>query len=329
MAVVGAVILLLVLRQGPASAAALSVSDRSVEPGTTIEVTGTCTPRSDQEQVAIVASDAIGGSRLVEVSPDSDGRFSASVQIPDGFDPGTGTLTAQCGLAEGQNPTAPLTVAEIDESNPSMMVEPASVEAGDRIEVSGTCTPRSDRTDIRIVAGGDLDDLLGGQLDVVQTDESGEFSAGIDIPVDAPTGSGTVSAECGLEDVEDPQVILTVEGPDPAPSLAVSPYTVKAGSTVDIAGSCTPAADRSSVALILGGDLQDGRLATVTAGPDGSFAASVDIPADAGTGSGFLAAACGLGTDLNPVAGLTIIPPAPRPPSRWSPTPYRPATPLR
>lgn len=92
-----------------------------------------------------------------------------------------------------------------------------------------------------------------------------------------------------------------------APSLLVDPPTVATGGSVRISGTCGPAGADASIQIVLGGGVQGGQLARVETGAGGGFETTVWIPMGSPTGTGTVAAACGLGSEEDPTAPLTIV----------------------
>lgn len=90
----------------------------------------------------------------------------------------------------------------------SISVVPDTVAPGGTIEVTGTCGPDAETDPVPILVGGGIE---GGQLGEVSIDPvSGEFSTTLTIPVDSPSGIGTLFAGCGLGGDIDPATPLTI-----------------------------------------------------------------------------------------------------------------------
>jgi hypothetical protein len=225
---------------------AITLSDTTVIPGTTILVNGT----------------GFGASRTVTIyvdstarttaTTDTTGTFVATLQIPTGAG-GTHTVTATDTVLNSDSAT--YTIAA------SITLNASSLTVGSQLTVTGANFAAS--TTVRVYVGSTL-------ITSTTTNSSGAFTSTITVPQGA-YGSQTVTATDSASNSANAPFNIT-------PSISVNATTISTGSQITVSGNGFAA--HSTVQFYL--DNSQLSTGTVSTNSLGSFSANITIPVIAG-----------------------------------------------
>ncbi|MDQ6740991.1 MAG: hypothetical protein M3021_11720, partial [Actinomycetota bacterium] len=244
---------------------AVAANGSGFVPNTTIHVAVTI-PRQNASTVTL-SKDVPAGDR---------GAFTVSLTLPVKTSPGAYTVTADDAVG-GFRASAKLTVT----LQPVIAVLPNTIAPGHSVTVNG-----SGFTANASVALSAIVPLYGGGshtvAQTVQTDSTGNFSTHLTIPGGAAAGTVIVLAAGPNGQSKGAVSIQHV----PA-HIAVSPTSVRPGSSATVKGAGYPAGDH--IALSIAVKLSNGSTkvlaTTATADGQGKFTAPISIPAEVVAGA--------------------------------------------
>ncbi len=204
----------------------------------------------------------------------------------------TNTITARQQVG-GEIPpsgaSAAVTVVATPRLAPPSVTLPGYAATG-ALTISGTAHP-----------GASVTGTFGGQPVDATADDGGAWSASVTVAAGAQTVTFRQAAEVdGTDETSDPTAALTVTGVA-APTLTAPDRDAVVGASFAVTGTALPGA---TVTVRRGGDAVD----TVTAGGDGTFTASVTLPA---VGQYLVSAVQQIGSATSVASTVTVrFPPA-------------------
>lgn len=263
----------------PVYAPTLAADPDTADPGEVVIVTGAgFAPR----ETVVYSFDG----RLATVAADDGGAFTVPVTVPTTAEPGALQFQAE-GLQSQTLVSATVTVRDADPVyTPIIVPDPATVPQGGTTILRGS----------GFAPGEDVEVALLGTTRSVEADDRGAFAVDFDVPADQPVGPVPATA---VGDRSATSVSATVTITDGAyeTSVSAAPDPAAPGSTVTVSGSGF--APLETVDIVVGGTS-----ATAEAAEDGSFEASVVLPASA---SGTLAVSATGRVSQAPAASTLVV----------------------
>ncbi|WP_191931716.1 choice-of-anchor G family protein, partial [Arthrobacter bussei] len=232
------------------------------------------------ETVTVSIPGAVEGDDpiTVQVVTGDDGTFEVALPLPADYPAGPVEISAS-GPVSDTVATADLTVqAPAVVYDPSITLDPATVVAGGSTVVTGEGFANGETVTVSIPGAVEGDDPITVQ---VVTGDDGTFEATLPIPAGYPAGPVDVTV---VGDISDTPVVekLTVEAPAVVydPSITLDPATVVAGGSTVVTGEGFANGETVTVSIPGAVEGDDPILVEVIAGDDGSFEATLPVPAD-------------------------------------------------
>jgi hypothetical protein len=274
--------------------------------GSTV-VTGAGFANGETVTVAIPGAGEGDDPITVEVLAGNDGTFEVALPIPAGYPAGPVEVSAS-GPVSDTVATADLTVeAPAVVYDPSITLDPATVVAGGSTVVTGEGFANGETVTVSIPGAAEGDDPI--TVEVIAGDD-GTFEATLPVPAGYPTGPVDVTV---VGDISDTPVVeeLTVEAPAVVydPSITLDPATVVAGGSTVVTGAGFANGETVTVSIPGAAEGYDPITVEVIAGDDGTFEATLPVPAGYPVGAVEVSAS-GPVSDTVATADLTVQAPA-------------------
>ncbi|MDZ7762131.1 MAG: hypothetical protein U5L00_17995 [Desulfovermiculus sp.] len=226
---------------------------------------------------------SIDGGDSVQIQPDNDGLFSASLTAPE--EPGSYTCTVTATDTQNQSDSQTVDVSVVICNEPPTVaintITPTEPCAGEAFDVAGTVSDPDGINDIDSLSVS----INGGNNVQVQPDNNGSFTANLTAPDNPGTYTVTVSTTDSQGQSDSQTVDVSVVICNEPPTVAINTITPTepcAGEAFDVAGTVSDPdgindIDSLSVSINGGNNVQ------VQPDNNGSFTANLTAPDNPGT----------------------------------------------
>lgn len=281
---------------------AVTATPSSVPQGIPTTIDGTGFAAGESVTVTLPAAGGVGPVVVPNVLVAPDGSFSTPLTIPANYPLGATTVTV-LGPISDTPATVQLTI--LPAGSPSISATPASVPQGGTTQVSGTNFGAGENVTLTLPAA----DPAATVTVTATADAAGNFTVPLTVPMNHPVGASFPINAVGDQGANTATTIGVTKGVWNT-AVSANPSDVPQGSSTTISGTGFAAGEKVTITLPAKDGVGPITVTDVLVAPDGTFSASLPIPANYPQGTSTVSVVGNI-SDTPATVELTIIPGGP------------------
>ncbi|AJT41231.1 choice-of-anchor G family protein [Psychromicrobium lacuslunae] len=280
---------------------AVSANPSDVPQGSSTTISGTGFAAGEKVTITLPAKDGVGPVTVSDVVVAPDGTFSASLPVPANYPQGTSTVSV-LGTISDTPATVDLNV--VPGGAATLSANPGSVPQGGSTVVTGTNYGPGEQVVVSIPAAAPA----AASSVTVTADSAGQFTVTLPVPKNHPVANDVLLSGNGPDHQATTTVDITKGSWET--SITATPSEVPQGSNTTVTGSGFAAGEKVTVTLPAAGNAPAVTVSDVLVAPDGTFTATLPVPANYPQGAATVSVA-GPISDTPATAPITVLPGGP------------------